>query len=173
MPIVLCYWLEEKQLPRGYTMQGDKQVIDYLNRALTYELTAINQYFMHAKMQENWGFKKLAEIVRKESIEEMRHAERLMDRILFLEGIPNLQDLHKINVGENVEEQLRLDLQLELSDRPLLLEALQYCRTQGDEVSKDLLQGLLKDTEEHIDWLEIQLELVQKVGIQNYLQSQM
>ncbi|MEW6613241.1 MAG: bacterioferritin [Pseudomonadota bacterium] len=154
-------------------MQGDKQVIDYLNRALTYELTAINQYFMHAKMQENWGFKKLAEIVRKESIEEMRHAERLMDRILFLEGIPNLQDLHKINVGENVEEQLRLDLQLELSDRPLLLEALQYCRTQGDEVSKDLLQGLLKDTEEHIDWLEIQLELVQKVGIQNYLQSQM
>lgn len=154
-------------------MQGDKQVIDYLNRALTYELTAINQYFMHAKMQENWGFKKLAEIVRKESIEEMRHAERLMDRILFLEGIPNLQDLNKINVGENVEEQLRLDLQLELSDRPLLLEALQYCRTQGDEVSKDLLQGLLKDTEEHIDWLEIQLELVQKVGIQNYLQSQM
>lgn len=154
-------------------MQGDKQVIDYLNRALTYELTAINQYFMHAKMQENWGFKKLAEIVRKESIEEMRHAERLMDRILFLEGIPNLQDLNKINVGENVEEQLRLDLQLELSDRPLLLEALQYCRTQGDEVSKDLLEDLLKDTEEHIDWLEIQLELAQKVGIQNYLQSQM
>ncbi|MEW5790521.1 MAG: bacterioferritin [Pseudomonadota bacterium] len=154
-------------------MQGDKQVIDYLNRALTYELTAINQYFMHAKMQENWGFKKLAEIVRKESIEEMRHAERLMDRILFLEGIPNLQDLNKISVGENVEEQLRLDLQLELNDRPLLLEALQYCRTQGDEVSKDLLQDLLKDTEEHIDWLEIQLELVQKVGIQNYLQSQM
>lgn len=153
-------------------MQGDKKVIAYLNQQLTCELTAINQYFMHYKMQENWGFKKLAEKIRAESIEEMKHAEQLMDRILFLEGLPNLQDLHKLNVGENVEEQLKLDLALETQSRPLLIEALQYCRTQPDDVSKALFQELLEDTEKHIDWLETQLDLIQKVGIHNYLQSQ-
>lgn len=154
-------------------MQGDKKVIHYLNQQLTYELTAINQYFMHAKMQQNWGFKKLAEKIRAESIAEMKHAEHLMDRILFLEGIPNLQDLNKLNIGENVEEQLKLDLALEMQAAPSLREALQYCRNQGDDVSKALFQKLLEDTEEHIDWIETQLELIQKVGIQNYLQSHM
>lgn len=154
-------------------MQGDKKIIAYLNQVLTNELTAINQYFMHYKMCDNWGFKKLAEVNRKESIEEMKHAEDLMDRILFLEGLPNLQDLHKINVGETVEEQLRLDLDLEMQAAPLLREAVEYCRTQHDEVSKALLQDILDAEEEHIDWLETQLELIDKVGIQNYLQSQM
>lgn len=154
-------------------MQGDKKVIEYLNQQLTYELTAINQYFMHAKMQQNWGFKKLAEKIRAESIEEMKHAEHLMDRILFLEGIPNLQDLNKLNIGENVEEQLKLDLALEMQAAPPLREALQYCRNLGDDVSKALFQKLLEDTEEHIDWIETQLELIQKVSIQNYLQSHM
>lgn len=154
-------------------MQGDKKIIAYLNQALTNELTAINQYFMHYKMCDNWGFEKLADVNRKESIEEMKHAERLMDRILFLEGLPNLQDLHKINVGENVEEQMRLDLNLEMQAAPLLREAIAYCRAQHDEVSKALFQDILEAEEEHIDWLETQLELIQKVGIQNYLQSQM
>lgn len=154
-------------------MQGDKKVIEYLNQQLTCELTAINQYFMHAKMQQNWGFKKLAEKIRAESIEEMKHAEHLMDRILFLEGIPNLQDLNKLNIGENVEEQLKLDLALEMRAAPPLREALQYCRNQGDDVSKALFQKLLEDTEEHIDWIETQLELIQKVGIHNYLQAHM
>ncbi len=152
-------------------MQGDKKVIEYLNQQLTYELTAINQYFMHAKMQQNWGFKKLAEKIRAESIEEMKHAEHLMDRILFLEGIPNLQDLNKLNIGENVEEQFKLDLALEMRAVPPLREALQYCRNQGDDVSKALFQKLLEDTEEHIDWIETQLELIQKISIHNYLQS--
>lgn len=154
-------------------MQGDKKIIAYLNQALTNELTAINQYFMHYKMCDNWGFERLADVNRKESIEEMKHAERLMDRILFLEGLPNLQDLHKISVGENVEEQLRLDLNLEMQAAPLLREAIEYCRVQHDEVSKALFQDILEAEEEHIDWLETQLELIQKVGIQNYLQSQM
>ncbi|MDX1252502.1 MAG: bacterioferritin [Gammaproteobacteria bacterium] len=154
-------------------MQGDKKIIAYLNQQLTCELTAINQYFTHSKMQENWGLTKLAEKIRHESIEEMKHAEQLMDRILFLEGIPNLQDLHKINVGENVEEQLKLDLALEMQARQPLCEAIQYCRSQADDVSKALFQELLEDTEEHIDWLETQLDLIQKVGIHNYLQSQM
>lgn len=154
-------------------MQGDKKIIAYLNQQLTYELTAINQYFTHSKMQENWGFTKLAEKIRHESIEEMKHAEQLMDRILFLEGIPNLQDLNKINVGENVEEQLRLDLALEMQAHQPLREATQYCRAQNDDVSKALFQELLEDTEEHIDWLETQLGLIQHVGIHNYLQSQM
>ena len=154
-------------------MKADPKIIDYLNGVLTNELTAINQYFMHAKMCENWGFHKLAEKNREESIEEMRHADKLMDRILFLEGLPNLQNLKKINVGENVSEQLTLDLQLELDAVPLLREAAKYCREQGDEVSKALFQAILDDEEEHIDWLETQLELIEKVGLENYLQSKM
>lgn len=153
-------------------MQGDKRIISYLNQVLTNELTAINQYFMHYKMQDNWGFKSLAGKTRSESIDEMKHAERLMDRILFLEGLPNLQDLNKLNIGENVEEQFRLDLQLEINALPILREAIEYCRTQHDEVSKSIFQDILESEEEHIDWLETQLELIQKIGIQNYLQSQ-
>ncbi len=154
-------------------MKGDKKIISYLNGALTNELTAINQYFMHAKMCENWGFHKLAGRTRAESIDEMKHAERLMERILFLEGLPNLQNLQKINVGESVAEQLKLDLDLELNAMPLLREATQYCREQHDEVSKALFQDILDAEEEHVDWLETQLELIGQVGIQNYLQSQM
>lgn len=154
-------------------MKGDKKALEYLNKALTYELTAVNQYYLHYKMQDNWGFKKLAEKTREESFGEMKHADRLADRILFLEGLPNFQDIGKVNVGENVEEQLRLDLDLETRNRPLLLEALQHCRNNGDDVSKAVFQDLLEDTEEHIDWVETQLELIQKVGLQNYLQSQM
>jgi bacterioferritin len=154
-------------------MQGDKKVIQYLNQVLTNELTAINQYFMHYKMCENWGFSKLAEVNRKESFEEMGHAEHLMERILFLEGLPNLQDLHKINVGQNVEEQLKLDLALEMDATTLLREAIPYCRDQGDDVTKDMFAKMLKEEEEHIDWLETQLELIRQVGLQNYLQSQM
>lgn len=154
-------------------MQGDKKVISYLNQTLTYELTAINQYVTHYKMQENWGLKRLAEKTRKESIEEMKHAERVMDRILFLEGIPNLQDLNKLSIGETVEEQLRLDLALESNDAPLLREVIQYCGASSDDITKGLLQDMLADTEEHIHELETQLELIQKVGLQNYLPSQM
>jgi len=154
-------------------MKADPKIIEYLNGVLANELTAINQYFMHAKMCENWGFDKLAEKSREESIEEMHHADRLMDRILFLEGLPNLQAVKKINVGENVSEQLKLDLQLELDAVPLLREAAKYCREQGDEVSKALFQAILDDEEEHIDWLETQLELIEKVGLENYLQAKM
>lgn len=153
-------------------MQGKKPIVDLLNRVLVNELTAINQYFMHAKMCQNWGFKRLGEVTRKESIDEMKHAERLMDRILFLEGLPNLQDLHKINIGETVEEQLKLDLQLEMSALKLLHEGIDLTRREGDDVSKALLQDILVAEEEHIDWLETQLELIRQVGLQNYLQSQ-
>ncbi len=153
-------------------MQADKQVLAYLNQVLVNELTAINQYFMHAKMCEHWGLARLAESHRKGSFGEMRHAERLMERVLFLEGLPNLQDLHKVNVGEDVPEQLTLDLELERHAVPVLREAIGYCREQRDDVSKALFQSILDDEEEHIDWLETQLELVDKVGIQNYLQSQ-
>lgn len=154
-------------------MQGDKQVIQFLNQILTNELTAINQYMMHYKLCEHWGFMKLAERNRKESIEEMRHAESLMERILFLEGLPNLQDLHKINVGQTVEEQFRLDLDLEMRSAAVLREAIGHCRQVRDDVSKDMLQAMLDEEEEHIDWLETQLELIKAVGVQNYLQSQM
>lgn len=154
-------------------MQGDRQVIQFLNQILTNELTAINQYMMHYKLCEHWGFTKLAEINRKESIEEMKHAEDLMERILFLDGLPNLQDLHKINVGQTVEEQLRLDLDLEMQATAALRDAINHCREVRDDVSKDMLQAMLEEEEEHIDWLETQLDLIKAVGIQNYLQAQM
>lgn len=154
-------------------MKGDPQVIRYLNEVLTNELTAINQYFTHAKMCENWGLHKLAHKAREESIGEMRHAEKLMERILFLEGLPNLQELGKIQVGESVEEQLRADLELELRAVPALRKATAYCRERGDEVSKVLFQDILEQEEEHIDWLETQIELLDRLGQQNYLQSQL
>ena len=154
-------------------MQGDAKIIDYLNRVLTNELTAINQYFTHAKMCSNWGLHRLASVTRGESIEEMHHAEALMDRLLFLEGLPNLQDLNKLRIGEDVTEQRRADHQLEQEAIPLLREAIAYCREQGDDGSKELLQRILADEEAHVDFLETQLELIDKVGLSNYLQSQL
>jgi bacterioferritin len=154
-------------------MKGDTKVVARLNAVLTNELTAINQYFVHAKMFEHWGFGRLAEQVRKESVDEMRHVEHLVERILFLEGLPNLQDLHKLLVGEDVKEALACDLKLELAAHPVLKAAIADCEKCGDYVSRDLFRRILDSEEEHIDWLETQLELIGKVGIENYQQSQM
>ncbi|HKJ71509.1 MAG TPA: bacterioferritin [Gammaproteobacteria bacterium] len=154
-------------------MKGDAKVIEHLNTVLKNELTAINQYFMHAKMCEDWGLRKLAATSRNESIEEMGHAESLMDRILFLEGLPNLQDLGKLRVGETVQEQLSNDLALERDAIPDLRAAINYCRDNDDDVSKALFQRILDDEEAHVDFLETQIELIDRVGLANYLQTQM
>jgi bacterioferritin len=154
-------------------MQGDKKVIQFLNKALKNELTAINQYFLHARMYENWGLNKLNEKEYDESIDEMKHADALIKRILFLEGLPNLQDLGKLKIGENTEEMLRCDLDLENEALPLLREAVAYCEQAGDYVSRALFADILESEEEHVDWLETQLELIEKVGLKNYQQSMM
>jgi bacterioferritin len=153
-------------------MKGDPQVIDLLNEVLTNELTAINQYFIHAKMSENWGYERLYKKVRDESIEEMKHADEVIERILFLEGLPNLQRLGKVNVGENVPEQLRLDLDLERHAIPVLNRGIALCRNLGDNGSADLLEDMLEEEEEHANWLEAQLTLIDQVGVQNYLSEQ-
>ncbi len=154
-------------------MKGDAKIIKHLNAVLGNELIAINQYFLHAKMLQNWGFKRLADLVHKESIDEMKHADILTERVLFLEGLPNLQDLGKLMIGEDPKEMLECDLKLELAAIPTLQAAITECEALKDYVSRDILQDILKSEEEHTDWIETQLELINQVGIHNYLQSQM
>ncbi len=150
-------------------MKGDKQVIAYLNEQLTAELTAINQYFLHARMQENWGFAKLAAHTRSESIDEMRHAETLTDRILFLEGLPNYQRLSPLTIGQSVVEQFKADMEIELDAVKRLREGSEYMRKVGDVTSARLFEAILEDEEEHVDYLETQLELVERLGAELYL----
>ena len=154
-------------------MQGDKGVIQHLNTVLRNELTAINQYFLHARMFDNWGFGRLGEHERHESIDEMKHADRLIERILFLDGLPNLQDLDKLLIGPNVKEALECDLALEMRAHPVLKQAIAHCETVGDYVSREILADILDSEEDHIDFLETQLSVIADVGIPNYLQSQM
>ena len=154
-------------------MKGDAKVIEYLNKALKNELTAINQYFLHARMYKNWGFKKLNEHEYEESIDEMKHADVLIERILFLEGLPNLQDLGKLLLGEHPEEMLKCDLQLEMDAMPVLREAIAYCEDCNDYVSCEIFERILESEEEHVDWLEEQFDRIKGVGIQNYLQEMM
>jgi bacterioferritin len=154
-------------------MKGDSRVIEYLNRVLVNELTAINQYFLHARMFRNWGLKKLDEYEYHESVDEMKHADQLINRILFLEGLPNLQQLNKLLIGESVPECLRCDLDLEHQALPLLREAIAYCESVNDYITRELFEDILESEEEHVDWLETQLELIDRIGLQNYQQSQM
>ena len=152
-------------------MKGHKDVIEQLKKVLTNELTTINQYFLHARMFDNWGVKKLGEHEYKESIDEMKHADELIERILFLEGMPNLQTLNKLLIGENVPEALKADLQQEQTAMPVLRDAIGVCEEHDDYVSRALLRKILKGEEEHVDWLETQLGLIEKMGLQNYIQS--
>ena len=154
-------------------MQGDPLVISCLQAQLKNELTAINQYFVHYRMYKHWGFERMAKKEYEESIGEMKHADQLMERIFTLDGLPNLQDLGKLLIGEDVPELLACDLQLETGAQGTIKDGMAYCETVRDYVSRDLLQGILDDTEEHIDFLETQIELIDKVGLANYLQSQM
>ncbi|MDO1559357.1 bacterioferritin [Brevundimonas sp. 2R-24] len=154
-------------------MKGDPQIIRLLNAVLTNELTAVNQYFLHARMFEDWGFRRLGHVVYEESIGEMKHADRLVKRILFLQGLPNLQDLHKLKIGETVPECLGADLALETGGRQLLVDGVRQCEQAGDYVSRQILQDILADTETHIDFLETQMNLIAHLGEQNYLQSAM
>jgi len=153
-------------------MKGDSTVIEHLNRVLKNELTAINQYFLHSRMYKDWGINKLAEHEHDESIDEMKHADSLIERTLFLEGLPNLQALGKLRIGEDVEEMLQCDLDLELDALPDLQAGIAYCEKIKDYVSRDLFDSILQSEEEHVDWLETQLGLIDKMGVENYIQLQ-
>ncbi|HEX4327639.1 MAG TPA: bacterioferritin [Burkholderiales bacterium] len=152
-------------------MKGDKQVIVFLNKALKNELTAINQYFLHARMFRNWGLVKLGEYEYKESIDEMKHADRLIERILFLDGLPNLQDLGKLHIGEDIKDSLECDLKLEMEAHPLLKDAIAHCEKVADYISRELFEDILESEEEHIDFLETQLKVLDSIGLQNFQQS--
>jgi len=152
-------------------MKGDPAIITRLNEVLTNELTAVNQYFLHARMLDNWGCRKLGKIIYDESIDEMKHADKLIKRILFLDGLPNLQDLHKLAIGENVLEALTADLQLEVGGRATLVAGVAQCEAAQDYVSREILTEILRDTEDHIDFLETQLKLLSSMGEANYIQS--
>ena len=153
-------------------MKGDPQVIKFLNRALTNELTAINQYWLHYRVLNHWGIAKLAEYERHESIDEMKHADTLAERILFLDGLPNFQALHKLKVGETVEEILRADLAVEMEAIPLLRDAIQHCETVRDYVSREIFERILESEEEHVDFLETQFDMIERMGLPNYIQLQ-
>ncbi len=154
-------------------MKGENKVIDYLNRALRNELTAINQYFLHSRMFHDAGYSALGDKVHSESVDEMKHADRLIQRILFLDGLPNMQDLGKLYIGEKPREMIECDLRLEMEALPLLREAIVYCESIKDFVSRELFEEILESEEAHVDWLETQLGLIAEVGIENYLQKQM
>ncbi|NIP17386.1 MAG: bacterioferritin [Xanthomonadales bacterium] len=154
-------------------MKGEGKVIEYLNGVLRNELTAINQYFLHSRMLKDMGLNELAEHEYEESVDEMKHADELIERILFLEGLPNMQDMGKLMIGENPREMLESDLRLEMHAIPLLRDAIEYCESCRDFVSRDLFEAILDSEEEHVDWLETQLGLIDKVGIENYLQAKM
>ncbi|MBM3393649.1 MAG: bacterioferritin [Betaproteobacteria bacterium] len=153
-------------------MKGDPQVIAHLNKVLTNELTAINQYFLHARMFRNWGLKKLDEYEYHESLDEMKHADALINRILFLEGLPNLQKLGKLYIGEDVTDALKCDLKLEMEASPLLKQAIAHAESVGDYVTRELFEDILESEEEHVDWIETQLTLIERIGLQNFQQSQ-
>jgi bacterioferritin len=153
-------------------MKGDPKVIEFLNRALTNELTAINQYWLHYRVLHHWGIRKLAEYERHESIDEMKHADTLAERVLFLDGLPNFQALHKLKVGEGVEEILKSDLELEMEAIPLLKDAIEYCESVRDYVSREIFERILESEEEHVDFLETQFDMIERMGLQNYIQLQ-